>query len=561
MSGIDEEVARLQKFAGTVVASKRERLRNMDFFCLDNSVRESTVGQFRSHTLKDKIDVYEQVKKCGIKDMIVATFSHLTRVDDDFVQYLKDIGEDFSHFYSFSELAEDVKDGTYSKTKPVGLRKNRKFGIPNTMFEVNLYDENYGWGDNFTMDDMCQLILKRAQWAWSKIDPNGRMLLNIRDLIFGMPTDPERVLSVVKFLSSLPDHEKFFGLMYEDAIGDALPEEMGMYAASLRRVMDTNGWKEGKILVHIHQKWDLHTAAVLDVLNSGADGVWASLCDEGAHIGHACSSVTMMNLVRMGNEKILKTYNCTQLRNAARAITKITTGRPPHPKQCVYGDRANDLLFGGPREGGTFNLAAFFNVKTPIRISTLVAESMIKDRLINLFSANDQFTEDMAKEMKKVILDDLRSGRKEEYTSKVGLALLFSRAGGKLTAEMSAVIADVEVRNPNHITLIADLRKVWDSFDTDKVNNDCLQFDSFYHGFMAPYFNSYRSPQTQKGLTAMDMDSDGLVDWNGFMVYVKWALQEYPETQDADDLLTIVFRKGLIPVVQDESPRTGVNNI
>ena len=44
MSTIDRELS--------LRAEKRERLRNLDLFVLDNSIRESTVGQIRGHTGK-----------------------------------------------------------------------------------------------------------------------------------------------------------------------------------------------------------------------------------------------------------------------------------------------------------------------------------------------------------------------------------------------------------------------------------------------------------------------------------------------------------------------------
>ena len=48
------------------------------------------------------------------------------------------------------------------------------------------------------------------------------------------------------------------------------------------------------------------------------------------------------------------------------------------------------------------------------------------------------------------------------------------------------------------------------------------------------------------------MDNDGQVDWKEFALYLKWAGRQYPETQTADDLLDIAFRKGVIPAMQDE---------
>ena len=60
-------------------------LQDMHLFILDNSIRESTVGQLYSHTLQKKLEIFEQMKKVGSRDIIIA-FSHMTVGDDDFVQ-------------------------------------------------------------------------------------------------------------------------------------------------------------------------------------------------------------------------------------------------------------------------------------------------------------------------------------------------------------------------------------------------------------------------------------------------------------------------------------------
>ena len=87
----------------------------------------------------------------------------------------------------------------------------------------------------------------------------------------------------------------------------------------------------------------------------------------------------------------------------------------------------------------------------------------------------------------------------------------------------------------------------------DEVQGDeCLEFDSFYNGFMSPYFGCFRCEDTKKGLQAIDMDNDGYVDWSEFLVYLKWALHEYPGITDVDELLSTTFQKGLIPAMQDE---------
>ena len=94
------------------------------------------------------------------------------------------------------------------------------------------------------------------------------------------------------------------------------------------------------------------------------------------------------------------------------------------------------------------------------------------------------------------------------------------------------------------------MRDEWDLRDGER--DDKLEFDAFYNGFLAPYFGCYKCDETKLALKAIDMDEDASVDWNEFCSYLKWAIREYPETPTADELLSIAFRKGLIPAMQDE---------
>ena len=188
--------------------------------------------------------------------------------------------------------------------------------------------------------------------------------------------------------ATMPEDKRMFALAFEDPMGESMPEELEAWTAAVRtaavrKVMDGCRWKSGRLLCHIHQKWDLQTAATLDCLGAGADGVWASLCEEGAAMGHASSSVVLMNLVRLGNQRVLETYNCKEFRKAAIEVMRLTTGKAPHPKQVVYGERAVDLVFGFIGVGD-FNLGDFFGEKTINRITTLATPQMIVDRMVAL---------------------------------------------------------------------------------------------------------------------------------------------------------------------------------
>ena len=555
-----EEISRIDA-AFAEQKEKRHALRDLDFFMLDNSIRESTVGQLRGHTVENKMKIYEEVKKCGFKHIVVAAFSHMTRVDDVFVKHLMDQGEDPDTMYAFSEVTESIKDGILDiETIPVTLRKMKELHLRNPIFEIDLADKNVDWTNKFTVDKLCQLLLRRINWTYENLSRDARIFVNFRDFPFAMKYSPDRVLTVTHFLANLPAETRPFGLIHEDPSGNFLPEEIGIWTASVRRVMNSNGWQSGKLLVHVHKKWGLAETVQLECLCNGADGVWASLCEEGAAMGHACSTVTIMNLVRMGNKRVLENYNCAYLRTAAINVTEITTGSLPHPKQVVYGERSLDLSFdlggiaGGRVDQGDFDMATFFGVQPPKRISTLASINMIRDRLIDLFGDNPQFTEEIALEMHRVMIEDLTENRKEEYMSTVGIAILFDRAGGKLTAKMSDIIEKMELNSLHAKRLIDDVRAMWDTWDLqDEVQgDDALQFDSFYNGFMSPYFGCFRCEDTRKGLQAIDMNTDNLVEWKEFLVYLKWALNEYPEIADTNELLSTAFRRGIIPAMRDE---------
>ena len=138
--------------------------------------------------------------------------------------------------------------------------------------------------------------------------------------------------------------------------------------------------------------------------------------------------------------------------------------------------------------------------------------------------------------------------------SKAGLAILFDRAGGSLTQVMRDEVAAVELKSSHAQNLIQEVREMWDTWDVrDKVQgDDMLEYDSFYNGFMAPYFSCYRCNDSKKAIQALDMDADGQIDWNEFLVYLKWAMRQYPNIENSQDLLDITFRKGLIPAMRDE---------
>ena len=65
--------------------------------------------------------------------------------------------------------------------------------------------------------------------------------------------------------------------------------------------------------------------------------------------------------------------------------------------------------------------------------------------------------------------------------SAVGIAPLFDRSGGKLSAKMADLIEEAEVKSVHPQHLIEEVRRIWDKWDIeeDKEVDDHLKFQSF----------------------------------------------------------------------------------
>lgn len=214
---------------------KRARLKDLDLIVLDNSLRESTVGQLRGHTLENKRKIYQEVTKCGFQFKIVAAYSHMTRVDDSFVaeivRYCQEGKEDLGNLFAFSEVIESVSQGIPdTKTIPVGLRKMRDQGLINPIIEIDLGIGSINW-NAFTAKDMCQLLSERFKWSRQNLSPDAKILVNLRDFPDAMVYQMERLFTVVDFMASLPAAERPFGIMFEEPTGKFLPEEVGAWTA------------------------------------------------------------------------------------------------------------------------------------------------------------------------------------------------------------------------------------------------------------------------------------------------------------------------------------------
>ena len=541
---------------------KLDVLKNMELLVIDNSLRETTVASIKAHTVTSKRAIFEEIKKCGFKYYFVEAFNNETRMGDIFLEELIKNKEDLSGAFAFCEMWERLEDGVPQSDIPVGLQKCKRFGIMNIMIEFDMMYHKVDY-KKFDMGKLCKYIKERVDWIRANLSPKSLIFVNMRDFTNTMKHHPDRVWYVVNFLSTLPPEERVTGIAYED-MGKALMDHLAVWTRAVRNEMIRCGWEDGQFIFHVHEEWGMMHTTNLECLANGATGIWCAVCTEGAALGHADSCTTILNMIRLGNTAVQKQYNCKYLRDAAIKVTEIASGNSPDPRTPIYGDRALDMLFGAtfaamdedPTICEGFDMAEFLGVKRVVRVTTMASGEMIVLKLKELFGENEQFTEEMGEEMRKQILANAAEGRREEYNSAVGLAMLFDQAGGHLTTEMAAAIEVSRETNVHIVNLIEEIKEEWDKWDCrDGEVDDQLTFDNFYIGFMAPYFGCYRCEDSQLGLSAIDMDNDGMVDWTEFRFYLIWAGRQYPDVKNSQELLDKAFRFGLIPAMKDECDR------
>eukprot|EP00929_Paragymnodinium_shiwhaense_P052038 TRINITY_DN260_c0_g2_i1.p1 TRINITY_DN260_c0_g2~~TRINITY_DN260_c0_g2_i1.p1 ORF type:complete len:673 (-),score=189.23 TRINITY_DN260_c0_g2_i1:275-2293(-) len=561
-----------------IYAKKRAKLANLDLFVLDNSLRESTVGQVVGHTLADKLKILDAVKSCGFEWIVIAALNSSRRVDDQLAAHLKNSGDDMSKYFAFTEDADACKDGAmlYGPDHvPAAMVKMKRLGVPNPIIECDLADDSIDWDGKFTVDKLEELLEFLLTWAHKEMGCQGRAFVNIRDFPLAMAGPADRTLRVVRFLKSLPDNIRPMGILVEEPMGTFFPEEVSGWCAKIRGAM--GDW--GRLCVHVHKQWGMADAVVMECLAVGVDGIWCSVSEDGAGMGHACSAVTIANLARLGNRKVAKKYKCNMLGSAARKVTMLTTTESVAERQIVYGPRAAEVVFdfagiagGGAADGDgdgdideidKFSLAEFLGMdKPPIRITTLSSPNLIVQRLKEDFGDETYFTEDVAKQMLLQMEEDLQKGKREDYSSPAGLALLYTSVTEQPTEGMTVVLESQNHTNEATKKLLQEcedlFREICANGDQDKEEllpkNPSMGFLGFYNGYLQPYFGCFTCKDTRIALDSIDCSDDGEIEWMEWRFWCVWALRSYDDIRSLDDLHNRIFRHALLPSALSKKP-------
>ncbi|MFA6179818.1 MAG: homocitrate synthase, partial [Candidatus Methylopumilus sp.] len=408
---------------------KIEQLRNIHPYLIDLSLRENPVGARIGQTLKDKLDILPKLRAFGFQNIHLGTLDYSMpeelEVDDDFMMYLRDHDIDMTSCFAFTDIGIVQPDGTFIPS-PSQL-KLKAYTVPNTLHEIYLTDLGMA-GEHYDMETLCRSIPASVQWLNDNIrgDHGGkpRILINIVDGCDAFAENPDRVCAILSLLAGL----EIEGVSIEDDRGTYLPFQVGAYVAIARSFLPA----PLKLLVHMHAGGGFENSSIIEALLNGADGAWGGLPKRAAIIGHASLGELIANLVRLGNTQ-MQEYQLDQLLPLATGFQELDDEQAVPDDLPILGHNAYrlSLSFFRQIEGRFMDLPPeAIGGQYRYRICPVVSDTaVIAGRLAEVTGQPaESFTDDVLKQMIRLMRRDLRAGERIVYDEPAQLLALYARA-------------------------------------------------------------------------------------------------------------------------------------
>lgn len=315
VSACESKTKKFAEEVSKISEEKIRKLRNSQPRLIDCSLRESIVGSQLGHTLEDKINIFESIRKIGFKDVILGTLNYSepggNQVEDDFMVALRDQCADTSGCYA---LIDPGHIGANKVLIPSpSMLKWSSYQVPNAILEICLHRPCTPHDD--WLPTLIEDLNASINWCVEQCQRQQRSLpriaINIIDGCNVFATNVELACDFLKLLSPL----KVDALSLEDGLGTSFHFQLSTYIEIARKLLP----ETTEIWVHIHAAYGLENAAALDALIAGADGVWAALTRRGALVGHASLLELIANLLRAGNQSL----SYLELSNLGAAAQKV----------------------------------------------------------------------------------------------------------------------------------------------------------------------------------------------------------------------------------------------
>ena len=408
---------------------KIDRLRSMQPYLIDLSLRENPVGARIGQTLADKLAILPRLREFGFRNILLGTLDYAMpdelEVDDDFMMYLRDHQLDMNGCFAFTDIGIAAADGTF--TPSPSQCKLQAYGVPNTLHEI--YLSKAGMAGQYDLETLRRSLPASIAWLNANIrgDDGGqpRILINIVDGCDAFAEDPDTACSILSLLAE----QAIEGISIEDDRGTYLPFQVGAFVAVARSFLPP----PLKLLVHMHAGGGFENASVIEALLNGADGAWGGLPKRAAIIGHASLGELIANLVRVGNPHMQASYRLDQLLQLATRLQVLDEEEPVPDDLPILGNNAYrlPLSFFRQRAGRFMDLPPeAIGGAYRYRICPVVSDAaVIAGRLAEVTGqAAESFPEAVLNRMIRLMRRDLRAGKRIAYDEPVQLIQLFARA-------------------------------------------------------------------------------------------------------------------------------------
>jgi hypothetical protein len=408
--------------------AKLDKLRGIEPYLIDLSLRENPVGSNIGQTLRDKLNILPKLREFGFQNISLGTLDYAMpdelEVDDDFMMYLRDHQVDMSGCFAFTAMGLEAADGTF--TPDPSQRKLSAYGVPNTVHEI--YLSQSGMQGLYDFETLRRSLPASIRWLQQNIrgDHDGapRIFINIVDGCDAFASNLEQTCEILALLAEQP----IAGITIEDDRGTFLPFQVGAYVAVIRSILPP----AMKILVHIHSGAGFENASVIEALLNGADGIWGGLPKRAAIIGHASIGELLANLVRVGNPHVQR-YQIDELLPLATDFQRLDEMAPVPDDLPVLGHNAYRLTLTAFEQ--TSN--RFMDLPPDViggrygyRVCAVISDPpVIAGRLGEITGLPaERFPLEITRQMVRLMRRDLRTGRRIDYDKPDQLLELYARA-------------------------------------------------------------------------------------------------------------------------------------
>ncbi|WP_225737240.1 homocitrate synthase [Dyella acidiphila] len=408
--------------------AKLDRLRQLEPYLIDLSLRENPVGANIGQTLRDKLNILPRLREFGFRHISLGTLDYAMpdelEVDDDFMTYLRDNHVDMTGCFAFTAMG--IADAAGAFTPDPSQLKLKAYGVPNTVHEIYLSQQ--GMQGQYDFDTLRRSLPASICWLHEHIRGDHgeapRILINIVDGCDAFSGNLEQTCEILALLAQLPIE----GVTFEDDRGTFLPFQVGAYTAIARSLLPP----PMKILVHIHAGAGFENASVVEALLNGADGIWGGLPKRAAIVGHASIGELLAHLARVGNPHAQR-YRLDTLLPLATDLQRLDDMAQVPDDLPVLGHNAYRMTYSGfeQRDDRFMDLPPeAIGGQYGYRVCPVISDPpVIAGRLAEITSLPaGSFPAEVLQQMVRLMRRDLRTGRRIDYDKPGQLLDLYERA-------------------------------------------------------------------------------------------------------------------------------------